>query len=48
MGKRQAPEDQGGSEAFNDILTCLAGILILVIIMVVIDSKQNHLDSYTD
>ena len=43
MGKRQAPEDQEGSEAFNDILTCLAGILILVIIMVVIDSKQNNI-----
>ena len=43
MGKRKELDKREGSEAFNDILTCLAGILILVIIMVVIDSKQNNI-----
>jgi hypothetical protein len=38
---QQAPK--ASDEAFNDILTCLAGILILIIIMVVLDSKQNKI-----
>lgn len=43
MGRINQKAPKTSEEAFNDILTCLAGILILIIILVVLDSKQTQI-----
>ncbi|MFT5123471.1 MAG: hypothetical protein ACI9TH_001740 [Kiritimatiellia bacterium] len=43
MPRDQQKPPKTADEAFNDILTCLAGILILIIILVVLDSKQTKI-----
>ena len=44
MGGRASGEMNNDSlESFNDILTCLAGVLILIVILVVLDTKQQKI-----
>ncbi len=43
MGRSKNLDMSGNLEAFNDILTCLAGVLILIVILVVLDSKQSKI-----
>ena len=39
-GRAKAFDTGDNLESFNDILTCLAGVLVLIVILVVLDSKQ--------
>lgn len=44
MSRRSSQLDMSKNlESFNDILTCLAGVLILIVILVVLDSKQSKI-----
>lgn len=42
MGRRSGNSGGSGNfDSFNDILTCLAGVMVLIIILVVIDAKNS-------
>jgi biopolymer transport protein ExbD len=41
MARRRTASRGADFNSFNDILTCLAGVMVLIIILVVIDAKQS-------
>jgi hypothetical protein len=43
MGRQKNVDMSNNLEAFNDILTCLAGVLIFILILVSLDSNQSKI-----